>query len=121
MKEAFDALADNIGAELKCEDPPREVSDDRLGSVKVQVSTLKSEIVSSNKSTAPKFDPGSALSEKYSAPRECGGGKICCGVFLKLVQYKENLIVEDKSKQSDDVQVVSSQVWILENREEYAW
>ena len=106
----MDKFADNIGAELKCGDPPREASDDRLGSVKVQVSTLEEEIASSSKSGAPRFDPGPELSEQYSAPRECGGGKICCGVFLKLIRYKENLIVADERKQNNDFQVMSSQV-----------
>lgn len=110
MKEALDELAENMGADLKCGDPPREVSDDRLGSVKVQVSTLADEIVSSSLSGAPKFDPGPALSGQYSAPRQCGGGKICCGVFLKLIQYKEEVIVGDERKQNNDIKVVSSQV-----------
>ena len=110
MKEAFNELADNIGADLKCGDPPREVSDDRLGSVKVQVSTLEAEIVSSSLSGSPKFDPGPALLGQYSAPRQCEGGKICCGVFLKLIQFKEEVIVVDKRKQNNAIQVVSSQV-----------
>ena len=99
-----------MGADLKCGDAPREVSDDRLGSVKVQVSTLEDEIVSSSLSGSPKFDPGPALSGKYSSPRQCGGGKICCGVFLKLIQFKEEVIVVDESKQNNDIQVVTSQV-----------
>lgn len=110
MKEVFSELADNMGADLKCGDPPREVSDARLGSVKVQVSTLEDEIVSSSLSGSPKFDPGPALSGQYNAPRQCGGGKICCGVFLKLIQFKEEVIVADQGKQSSDIQVVSSQV-----------
>ena len=99
-----------MGADLRCGDPPREVSDAQLGSVKVQVSTLEDEIVSSRLPGSPKFDPGPALSGQYNAPRQCGGGKICCGVFLKLIQYKEEVIVADQSKQSNDIQVVSSQV-----------
>ena len=110
VRDVFNELADNIGADLKCGDPPREVSDVRLGSVKVQVSTLEDEIVSSSLSGSPKFDPGPALSRQYSAPRQCGGGKICCGVFLKLIQYKEEVIVTDKRRQSNDIQVLSSQV-----------
>lgn len=103
-----------MGADLKCGDPPREVSDARLGSVKVQVSTLEDEIVSSSLSGSPKFDPGPALSGQYSAPRQCGGGRICCGVFLKLIQYKEEVIVADKREQSNNIQVVSSQVSVNE-------
>lgn len=99
-----------MGADLKCGDPPREVSDDRLGSVKVQVSTLEDEIVSSSLFGSPKFDPGPALPEQYNTLRQCGGGKICCGVFLKLIQYKEKVIVVDKNKQNNDIQVVTSQV-----------
>ena len=110
VKEAFNELADNMGTDLKCGDPPREVSDTRLGSVKVQVSSLEDEIVSSSLSGSPKFDPGPALSGEYSAPRQCGGGRICCGVFLKLIQYREEVIVADKRRQSNDIQVVSSQV-----------
>lgn len=110
VKEAFNQLADNMGTGLKCGDPPREVSDARLGSVKVQVSTLEDEIVSSSLSGSPTFDPGPSLSGQYSAPRQCGGGRICCGVFLKLIQYKEEVIVADKRKQRNDIQVVSSQV-----------
>lgn len=110
MKEAFSELADNMGADLKCGDPPREVSDARLGSVKVQVSTLGDEIISSRLPGSPKFDPGPALSGQYNAPRQCAGGKICCGVFLKLIQYKEEVIVADQSKQSNNIQVVNSQV-----------
>lgn len=112
----MDELADNMGADLKCGDPPREAFDGRLGSVKVQVSKLESEIVSSSMPWAPKFDPGPALSEQYSTPRQCGGGRICCGVFLKLIQYKEGVIVADESKQGDDIEVVDSQVTIKKKR-----
>ncbi|PFX24468.1 hypothetical protein AWC38_SpisGene10933 [Stylophora pistillata] len=107
---ALEKFADNIGTELKCGDPPREVSDDRLGSVKVQVAELKEEIVSSSRPGAPRFDPGPQLSKEYSGTRECGGGKLCCGVFLKMIRYEKNLIVADESKQTDDSQVVSSQI-----------
>ncbi|XP_078368615.1 uncharacterized protein LOC144652478 isoform X3 [Oculina patagonica] len=117
VEEALDKLADNMGADLKCGDPAREAYDQRLGSVKVQVSKLESEITSSSMPWAPKFDPGPTLSGQYSAPRQCGGGKICCGVFLKLIQYKEKVIVADESKQSDDIEVVSSQVLGIELRD----
>lgn len=108
--DALEKFANNIGTDLQCGDPPREVSDDRLGSVKVQVAGLKEEIVSSSKPGAPRFDPGPQLTKEYSGLRKCGEGKICCGVFLKMVRYKKDLIVADKSKQRDDSQVVSSQI-----------
>ena len=112
VMEAMDKLADNMGADLKCGDPAREAHDSRLGSVKVQVSKLDTQIVSSSMSGAPKFDAGPALSGQYSAPRQCGGGKICCGVFLKLIHYKEKVIVADESKQDDAIDVIDSQVRI---------
>ena len=113
MVNVFGELGDNLAAELVLGDPPREVSDDRLGVVNVRVSNLKQEVAISSKDGAPKFDPGVALSQQFGTPRQCGGGKPCSGVILKLVQYKKNLIKEDPNKQNQDVEIYSSQVWIF--------
>ena len=110
MKNFFDELADNIGADIVLGDPPREVSDPRLGTIKVQVTTLQDEIEVSSNPGAPKFNPGNALAGQFSAPRECGGGKTCSGVSLKVVAYKENLLSTDESKQDKDVEIDDSQV-----------
>ena len=113
MVDVFDELGDNLAAELVLGDPPRVVSDDRLGVVNVRVSNLKQEVAISSETGAPKFDPGAALSQQFGTPRQCGGGKPCSGVILKLVRYKKNLIKEDPNKRNQDVEIYSSQVWIF--------
>ena len=114
MGNVFDELGDNLAAKLVLGDPPREVSDDRLGvAINVRVSNLKEEVAISSKAGAPKFNPGVALTQQFGTPRQCGGGKPCSGVILKLVQYKKDLIKEDPSKQNRDVEIYSSQVWIF--------
>ena len=109
----FDELADNMGSKLVLGDAPREVYDDRLGVVRVQVSTLQTEMPISSRPGAPKFDPGETLAAQFSAPRQCGGGKTCSGCLLKLLQYKDNLITPDASKQASagDVAIDNTQVW----------
>ena len=111
--EVFDELADNLGSKLVLGDDPREVYDERLGVVRVQVSTLQAEMPISSKPGAPKFIPGESLTAQFSALRQCGGGKTCSGCLLKLLQYKDNLITPDASKQASagDVAIDSSQVW----------
>ena len=110
MKNFFDELADNIGSDISLGDPPVEVSDPRLGTVKVQVTLLKDEINVSSKPGAPKFNPGDALAALFSTPRQCGDGKTCSGVSLKAVQYTNNLITANSSQQSTDVEIDDSQV-----------
>lgn len=111
VKEFFDAMADNLDEGLLLGDPPREVSNDGLGSIKVQYTTLESAVTTSSKPGAPTFDPGSSLADLYKVPRKCGQGKTCSGVVLELLQYKENLITEDDSQKNPDVEVDDSQVW----------
>lgn len=110
MKNFMDELANNIGNDIILGDPPREISYPKLGSIKVQVTTMQDEIEVSSKPGAPKFDPGEALADQFSTPRQCGGGKTCSGASLKAVQYTNNLISSDRSKQSDDVEIIDSQV-----------
>lgn len=110
MIDVFEELADNLGAKLVLGDLPREVSDDRLGVVKVQVSTLQQELTFSSKLGAPKCDPGAALAAQFGAPRKCAGGKMCSGVLVGLKHYKDNLITPDPSKQDSDVVIDNSQV-----------
>ena len=112
--DIFDELGDNLGAELVLGDPPREVSDDRLGRVTVKVSTLQNEMAVSSKPGAPTFDPGEALAAQFSTPRQCGDGRTCSGVLLKLVQFEDNLISEDPNNRDDNVEIYNSQVWIAE-------
>lgn len=114
MEAAFDSLADNLVNDLLLNDE-REVFNENLGSVKVQVTTLKSEVKASSKPGAPKFDPGDGLADLFSGPRKCGKGKTCQGVVLQLVQYKKNLIAVDEDKQDKDVEVDSSQVYTVES------
>jgi len=112
--DIFDELGDNLGAELVLGDPPREVSDDRLGRVTVKVSTLQNEMAVSSKPGAPTFDPGEALAAQFSTPRQCGDGRTCSGVLLKLVQFEDNLISEDPNNRDDNVEIYNSQVIGLE-------
>lgn len=107
---ALDELGDNLAVDLALGDQPREVSDERVGVVSVQVTSLKAELPISSKPGAPTLDPGESLKE-FSAPRRCGDGKTCSGVLVKLVHYKHNLITPDASKQDSQVEIISSLVW----------
>ena len=110
MKNFFDEVADNIGGGIILGDPPREVSDPRLGTVKVEVTLLKDVIDVSSGPGAPKFTPGDALAAQFSSPRQCGDGTTCSGVSLRAVQYTNNLIAADTSQQSTDFEIDDSQV-----------
>ena len=107
---ALDELGNNLAVDLALGDQPREVSDERVGVVSVQVTSLKAELPISSKPGAPTLDPGESLKE-FSAPRRCGDGKTCSGVLVKLVHYKHNLITPDASKQDSQVEIISSLVW----------
>ena len=107
---ALDELGDNLAVDLVLGDQPREVSDERVGVVSVQVTSLQAELPISSKPGAPTLDPGESLKE-FSAPRRCGDGKTCSGVLVKLVHYKHNLITPDASKQDSQVEIISSLVW----------
>ena len=111
VKEFFNAMADNLDEGLLPGDPPREVSSDGLGSIKVQHTTLESAVATSSKPGAPTFDPGSSLADLYKGPRKCGQGKTCSGVVLELLQYDTNLITENENQRNHDVEVDNSQVW----------
>lgn len=106
---ALDELGDNLAVDLVLGDQPREVSDERVGVVSVQVTSLQDELPISSKPGAPTLDPGESL-KGFSAPRRCGDGKSCSGVLVKLVHYKHNLITPDASKQDSQVEIISSLV-----------
>lgn len=111
MTDFIDALADNLDEGLLLGDPAREVSDDRLGSIKVAYTTLENPVPTSSKPGAPTFDPGDSLADLYKGPRKCEGGKTCSGVVLELIQYQENLITVEENQQDSNVEVDDSQVW----------
>lgn len=110
VKEFFDAMADNLDEGLYLGDPPREVSSDGLGSIKVQYTTLESTVAISSKEGASTLDPGSSLTDQFKAPRKCGQGRTCSGVILELIQYDNNLITENENQRNHDVEVDDSQV-----------
>ena len=110
MVDAIDKLGKNLGAELLLGDPPREVVDDRLGTVNVRVSKLNAEVPISTKPGAPRFDPGPALGAKFSTPRPCGRGKTCTGAILKAVQFARNLLKEEPNNENDSFEIYNSQV-----------
>lgn len=109
MVDFLDTMADNLDEGLLPGDE-REVSDERLGTVKVQYTTLSSEVVTSKEPGAATFDPGEALAGQFSKTRKCGQGKTCRGVVLKLIQYKKDLISVDENKQDSGVEVDGSKV-----------
>ena len=98
-----------MAVDLALGDQSREVSDERVGVVSVQVTSLQDELPISSKPGAPTLDAGESLKE-FSAPRRCGDGKTCSGVLVKLVHYKHNLITPDASKQDSQVEIISSLV-----------
>lgn len=113
VKEFFDAMADNLDEGLYLGDPPREVSSDGLGSIKVQYTTLESTVAISSKEGTSTLDPGSSLTDQFKGPRKCGQGRTCSGVILELIQYDNNLITENENQRNHDVEVDDSQVWYL--------
>ena len=92
-------------------DPPREVSSDGLGSIKVQYTTLESPVATSSEPGASTFGPGSSLTDRFKGTRECGQGVTCSGVVLELIQYDDNLITENEDERDQDVEVDGTKVW----------
>ncbi|XP_068706586.1 uncharacterized protein [Montipora foliosa] len=110
MVDAIDKLGENLGAELLLGDPPREVVDDRLGTVNVRVSKLNAKVPISTNPGAPRFDPERALKAKFGTPRLCGRGKTCTGAILKAVQFARNLLKEEPNNENDASEIYESQV-----------
>ena len=111
MVTVVDKLGENLVAELILGDPPREVVNDKLGTLNVRVSKLnETELPISSKPGAPKFDPGTALRDTYGIPRQCGAGKTCIGLIVKLLQFARNLLKEDSKNKKDTAEVYDDQV-----------
>lgn len=111
MVTVVDKLGENLVAELILGDPPREVVNDKLGTLNVRVSKLnETELPISSKTGAPKFDPGTALRNTYGIPRQCGAGKTCIGLIVKLLQFARNLLKEDTKNKKDAAEVYDDQV-----------
>ena len=110
LLDAFDALADNMEEGLFLGDPPREVSNDKVGSMRVQLTNMKDEIVASNKPGAPKFNPGDALAGLFATRKCAGGKKTCTGAIVKFVTLNKKLVVADETKQNKYVDVQDSKV-----------
>ncbi|KAK2568306.1 Polycystin-1 [Acropora cervicornis] len=111
MVTVVDKLGGNLVAELILGDPPREVVNDKLGTLNVRVSKLnETELPISSKPGAPKFDPGTALRDTYGIPRQCGAGKTCIGLIVKLLQFARNLLKEDSKNKKDTAEVYDDQV-----------
>ena len=116
MVTAVGELGENLVAELILGDLPREVANDKLGTLNVRVSKLNATelpIAISSKPGAPKFDPGTALRNTYGIPRQCGAGKTCIGLILKLLQFAKNLLKEDTKNKKDTAEVYEDQVNVL--------
>lgn len=111
MKEFFDAMADNLDEGLYLGDPPREVSSDGFGSIKVQYTALESPVATSSEPGASTFSPGSSLTDRFKGTRECGQGTTCSGVVLELMQYDNNLITENEDERNHDLEVDDKKVW----------
>ena len=109
VEAAFDSLADNLVNNLFLNEG-KEIYNEKLGSVKVQLTNLKSVVKANSRPNAPSFDPGPALVGRFSGPRKCHGGKTCQGVVLKVVQYKKDLIAVDKERQDNQVDIDHTQV-----------
>lgn len=106
-----DKFGENLVAELILGDPPREFVSDKLGTLNVRVSKLnETELPISSKPRAPKFDPGTALRDTYGIPRQCGAGKTCIGLIVKLLQFARNLLKEDTKNKKDTAEVYDDQV-----------
>lgn len=116
MVTVVDKLGENLVAELILGDLPREVINDKLGTLNVRVSKLNESelpIAISSKPGSPKFDPGTALRDTYGIPRQCGAGKTCIGLIVKLLQFARNLLKEDKKNKQDTAEVYDDQVNLM--------
>ena len=111
VKDFFLAMANSLDEQLFLGDPPREVSKEGLGSIKVEYTTLQSAVVTSSKPGASLFNPGSSLTNLFKGPRKCGQGKTCSGTVLELLQFDRNLITENEDQANPDVEVDNSKVW----------
>lgn len=111
MNEFFDAMVDNLDEGLFLGDPPREVSSDGLGSIKVQYTTLESAVSTSSRPGASTFGPGQSLKDRFKGTRECGQGTTCSGVVAAFTEYDDNLITENENERDHDVDVDGSKVW----------
>lgn len=109
VEAAFDSLADNLVNNLFLNEG-KEIYNEKLGSVKVQLTNLKTVVKANSRPNAPSFDPGPALVGRFSGPRKCHGGKTCQGVVLKVVQFKKDLIAIDKERQDNQVDIDHTQV-----------
>jgi len=114
VKDFFLAMANSLDEQLFLGDPPREVSKEGLGSIKVEYTTLQSAVVTSSKPGASSFNPGSSLSNLFKGPRKCGQGKTCSGTVLELLQFDRNLITENEDQANPDVEVDNSKVTSIE-------
>ncbi|KAJ7370595.1 hypothetical protein OS493_031331 [Desmophyllum pertusum] len=117
LLDTFDALADNMEEGLFPRGSPREVSNDKVGSMRVQLTNMKDEIVASNKPGAPKFNPGDALAGLFATRKCAGGKKTCTGAIVKFVTLNKKLLVADETKQNKYVDVQDSKVIGIELRD----